>query len=275
VTYKPPFPGATAVFTNYTYASNCSRGLLLVPPQWSSSTGRAVAEVKALSHFCHPINGSEGSDAGAASALRITVPFLVTTSGSHHVSENWTLRLNSTSVFTASGCPAKNISFDPNQSYESAICQDQNTLEFSIQSQFVDLNNSSWTHHAQSFNAPFFDYTDWNGWQNTTSCGWSPGGPPPGCINSTGRYTTLSTPSGYVSGVSHFTMNGVTHLSVWADLTNMSQRDHFTVITILNLYVDSELGTWNIRGYWNASTRCSIDMGSPGLGAWLKSLSIS
>jgi hypothetical protein len=274
-TAKPPYSGATATFASSGGGTACARGLVKSAPQWSPTTGRAKTGLRVSDHICHTVNGSAESDSSAFSSFRVSVPIHLAKSGAHGIREVWTLRLNTTSVFTTSGCPAKNISFDPNQPEVFSGCADRNTLFFSIQSEVVDLNNSSWSQRWQDSNQSFFSYTNLTGWQNTTDCGVSDDQSNGGCVNTTGRYQNPYSTSFNVAGFARFTPSGQTHLVLWSNASNMSQRDSFVVVTTLNVEVRSDLSTFILVGHWKASASASLDMGTSGFGAWLDSIVVT
>lgn len=277
VVMHAPYAGTTTTTSRWNYSGGCGTSDLTTPPRFSPTSGVLSTSVVTTARTCFrsPLGAYQYSYGSAYSATQLILPFNVSSGGIHDLAENWTINLAAKGGLTVGGCPSKNITWNP-QPWTSSYgyCMSNREFQFSLQSQILDTSDPNWDTRQNSTQS-FVSLDYMSSWQNYTYCSNPPSWPAPTCTNTTGAWFGNSTPSYNVAGPSRLTWNGVAHLVLWTNASNMSSKDHFEVVTILKVYADSYTMVYNLRGFWSARVGAYIDLASGGHGARMTAVTVS
>jgi hypothetical protein len=241
-------------------------------PYWHALTGGITEFTSASARTCGKSVGVGGSGQGYADTeISVAIPIRITSPGSHSVSANVTVKLATVDAFTIGGCPAKNVPSPakPNQ-YSFGICEAAAYISWSTSAYLVDENNVSW----YGTSAYGYDQND-SYWQNYTDC-YNFG--TPACTNITGTVWGASGSGIYstnIVGFSGFTWNGTNTWTMWANGTNMVRNHHYVLVFGIGMSVTVFASAYNLLGFWAGTAGATINMGTLGNGANLRSVTVS
>ncbi|MCI4331330.1 MAG: hypothetical protein L3K19_05730 [Thermoplasmata archaeon] len=265
--YTPTYKHTVNQPGAYWSVSGCAKAKVTTA-KWSAVSGTVKAAASTSASTCGKSLGTVGgsSYANGESYMTVGIPVMVGSSGNHSVASSWTLSLGTTSSYTSSACPAKNVNYHPAlNSYSYAYCEAGTYLSVDVSSSITDLSNSSWYG-----NYSYGDSYNESAYENYTEC-YNYGTPT--CYNGT-SYHYANTYGYNEAGFSAFTWNGATTFSLWNNGTHMVKSHHYVLVISVYFSTEAFAEQANLLGPWAGSAVASMNGATLGNGATLNSVSI-
>lgn len=267
---KAPYKGSVSTPNSYSYWAGCASAKS-VTTKWAPLTGMVTGSNSDKAVVCKKTLGGIGSSSYGSSGTGITIgiPFKVASTGNHSIGSAVSVTLAGSSALTTSGCPAKNVNYNPPlYTSSSAGCSDSTSLNANFYAYVVDATNTSWYNSNYSY-AQAYNYTYWG---NSTYC-YNYG--TPACSNTTGGSSYGAAYAYNAPGWTGFTWAGTTVFTMWTNGTNMVKTDKFVLVLNIGLGHSASVYAYNLLAYWAGSASASINMATLGNGATLSSITIS
>jgi hypothetical protein len=268
VVLKAPYKATVNVPQTGTYTYGCALEKSTVP-KWSGTTGIVTSSASASAHSCTRLLGYLGtaSDAQTLPSITVGVPFRVGSNGNHSLALQFTVGLSTATSYTTNSCKL-NVNYMPAAYHSSyGYCEDGRSTNFNIGAGMFDLDNSTWYNYTGAYVAEY----NQSFWENYSYCS-SPAFPT--CYNSNGSFGYSANNSVNAQGLSSFTWNGVTTLTLWVNGSAMARTHHYMVVFAVGTTVEAWAAKVNVAGSWTGSASASINMGTSGNGVKLNSVII-
>jgi hypothetical protein len=269
IVVSAPYKGTLPVPSENTQSTGCAVAKA-GSPRWMPSTGAIHESIRSSSNACkYNGNYGGGGSSQASNDMTLLVPFKVGSNGNHTISSRWIVNLASVTSVTTGGCPPKSVNYNPPlYAYSFGGCSSSMSIFWQVNTQVVDLSNSSWFYTNGSYVAA----NNQSYWSNQTTC-YNYGVPT--CSNSTYGYNSSSA-FGYGGiGYGTFTWNGATTLTLWSNSSYMVKTDHFALLVDIYMGVSTQAQQNQLVSPWAGGAFASINMASLGNGAVLNSITIA